>query len=307
MSTGNQLAFAFVTVQAKKAKNSNAPTMSAKDVDIRECSLADRKMLAKGQLLQICAGDALIIELPRPLFIATSTKVDMLQGTRIELPRGADRQGVISLISYLKDILSWRASNLSMSNNMPIHDMLTITAAAAMLGMEKYVANVYRKCEAKLRNELPSYEDLDTLSYFWQEHAHLLHVVASSNLAVRMREGTIPDTEEFDAYLATNEALNEEIQIANDKHAEWFHRKQENHEAWRQREQARKARAEQAKVRAERDAEKKAFWDNKKSEAAEDELSIQKKLQLSAENRKFTPRERAHWRRTRGIKLPKGC
>jgi hypothetical protein len=296
MSTGNQLAFAFVTVQAKKAKNSNAPTMSAKDVDIRECSLADRKMLAKGQLLQICAGDALIIELPRPLFIATSTKVDMLQGTRIELPRGADRQGVISLISYLKDILSWRASNLSMSNNMPIHDMLTITAAAAMLGMEKYVANVYRKCEAKLRNELPSYEDLDTLSYFWQEHAHLLHVVASSNLAVRTREGTIPDTEEFDAYLATNEALNE-----------WFHRKQENHEAWRQREQARKARAEQAKVRAERDAEKKAFWDNKKSEAAEDELSIQKKLQLSAENRKFTPRERAHWRRTRGIKLPKGC
>jgi hypothetical protein len=296
MSTGNQLAFAFVTVQAKKA---NAPTMSAKDVDIRECSLADRKLLAKGQLLQVCAGDALIIELPRPLFIATSTKVDMLQGTRIELPRGADRQGVISLVSYLKDILSWRASNLSMSNNMPIHDMLTITAAAAMLGMEKYVANIYRKCEAKLRNELPSYEDLDTLSYFWQEHAHLLHVVASSNLAVRMREGTIPDTEEFDAYLATNEALNEEIQIANDKHAEWFQRKQENHEAWRQR--------EQAKVRAERDAEKKAFWDNKKSEAAEDELSIQKKLQLSAENRKFTPRERAHWRRTRGIKLPKGC
>jgi hypothetical protein len=61
------------------------------------------------------------------------------------------------------------------------------------------------------------------------------------------------------------------------------------------------------KLDKEKVAKDKAFWDKKKAEDAEDEQSMQKKLKLVVDQRKFTNRERLHWSKTRGTKLPKGC
>jgi hypothetical protein len=262
---------------------------SAKDVDIRNFSLANRQMLAKGQRIGIFAGNAAIIDLPRPLFVATSTKTDLLTNDRIELSEDIDRSGVLSLVKYLKDMLAWHGFNLFMPNNMGMYDMLSITSAAAALGMDMYVDHVYRKCEAYLRKELPSYEDLDALTYFAVEHPRLLHITASFNLAVRMRQGTIPDTDKFAEYLEVNVVLGEQIQLATTKHEEWVERGE-----WRE-------------ARAQRAIETKALFATRKVEAMEDEKSIQAKLKLPVGKRQFTIRERAHWRRTRGTKLPKGC
>jgi hypothetical protein len=300
-----------------------APVLSAADVDIRECSQADRQILTKGQRICIYAGEAFITnDLPLPLFIATSIKTDLLVGDRVELPAGTDCRGILILLNYLKEMVYWRKGSLRMPNTMDIYDMLNVTASAEALGMTKYVHHVYRKCEALLRNELPSYEDLDAITYFAEKHPRLLRLIASNNLAVRMREGGIPDVDEFATYLANNHILRTAIETANVKHEERLNLKQKHEKAHAIRAQhamvsaaaAERAKAErevwekeQAERKKEKDAKEKAFWAKKKAEDAEDEKNIQNKLKLAVGKRKFTPREASHWRKTRGTKLPAGC
>jgi hypothetical protein len=93
--------------------------------------------------------------------------------------------------------------------------MLDTKAAAEALGMEQYVDHVYRKCEAYLRRELPTYEDLDACTHYSQlgvlNYTRLLYIVAK-NLAVRVWEDTIPDPKVFSEYLSKNVVLNQQIQ-----------------------------------------------------------------------------------------------
>ncbi|KAF2030623.1 hypothetical protein EK21DRAFT_100301 [Setomelanomma holmii] len=239
--------------------------MSSKDVDIRKCSFKDRQMLATGQRVVICQGEQPIAEMPRPLFIATSTNAGKLEEGLVKLPEDVDPRGVLVLMST--------------------YDMLSVTAAADVLGMKKYTDHIYRKCEACLRHELPSYEDLNAFTLFAAKHSHLLRLLVSTAIAKREEYvancARIGQEREDKNRAALQAKIAEERATAIDK----------------EREQRQKEKA----------AKEKEFWDKKKAEAAEDEKAIQAKLKLSADKRKFTPREKAHWRRTRGTKLPKGC
>jgi hypothetical protein len=316
---GKKLAFAFEP--ADHLPSAATSTMSAKDIDIRECSLIDRQMLATGQRVFVCMGERPIAEIPRPLFTATSTSADLLANGLIKLPMDVDAHGVSLLVDYLIEMIfepRETIKSLRMSNKMSIYDMLSVTAAANVLGMKKYTDHIYRKCEAYLRRNLPTYEELDAVTFFANKHPRLLRLLASENLAPRMWENTIPDTTDFVYYLSHNHTLNDEIQYAVAKREEYLsnnarlQKEQKDKLEALKRNERTKVQEEWAKVQArkheeERVAMEKMFWDQKKAEAAEDEKSVQAKLKLPVDKRKFTAREKAHWRRTRGTKLPKGC
>ncbi|KAF1919009.1 hypothetical protein BDU57DRAFT_511845 [Ampelomyces quisqualis] len=201
--------------------------------------------------------------------------------------------------------------------------MLSVTAAAIDLGMDKYVAHMYRKCEAVLRNHFPAYAALDALASLATQHARLLYVVASQNLAVRMRANRIPDPEAFEAYLRTrNTVLGEHIRVAMERFqgyvrvnermgeelVERVERAKKNQvaariageEEWEEEEEEKRKRIEEKEVADQ------VFWMMKKAEEEYDEKSVQQKLELEEGDagRKFTARDRAHWRKTRGTRLP---
>jgi hypothetical protein len=61
-----------------------------------------------------------------------------------------------------------------------------------------------------LRNDLLSDEDLDHCTKFALDNA-LLFRIAAKNLAVRIWEDTIPDPDEFQAYLNGNSVFNKQV------------------------------------------------------------------------------------------------
>ncbi|KAH7070464.1 hypothetical protein BKA63DRAFT_475735 [Paraphoma chrysanthemicola] len=315
----SKLAFAFYPAGVSPPTNT-FPT-SAKDVDVRMFSLGDRQMLATGQRIFICKGNDPVSEIPRPLFFATSTNPSLLVNGRVQLPQDTDAHGVMLLVDYLIAMIfepSEAIEDLRMSNRRSLYDLLSVTAAADSLGMKKYTDHLYRKCEAYIRRDLPAYEELDAMVHFAPKHTRLFHLMVTENLLPRMlTPGNIQDINDFNKYLSKTPVLNEPIQAAITKHYEYVENRaraqqerQENYHARKRKEQA-YVQEQRAKVetqeRDEKAAKDKAFWDQKKEEAAEDEKSIQEKMKQSADNRRFTAREKAHWRRTRGTKLPKGC
>jgi hypothetical protein len=204
-----------------------SPAMPSDGVDLRLCHVKDRKALGKGERVFICKGDLAVVDLPGALFLATSTKPELLIHGLIKLPHDIDARGVVLLIAYMNKMASWRHNDLRMRHHeMEIYDMLSVTAAAALLGMEQYTTHIYRKCEAVLHNDLPSYDDLDAVTYFAREHPRMLYILASNNLAKKMRENQIPDVEDFTAYLSYNHILNEQIQMAHARHADYVSRSQ---------------------------------------------------------------------------------
>ncbi|KAH8708524.1 hypothetical protein GQ44DRAFT_777043 [Phaeosphaeriaceae sp. PMI808] len=269
------LSFAFETL-----KSPRTTSVLAEDIDIRQYYVIDRAMLSTNQHVKICIEGIPLIEISRPLFIATSTKPDLLVGEIVDLPFDVDGHGVYLLIEYIKTLMFSKKKNLRMESTIPVYDQLSVTAAAEALGMNRYTNHIYKKCEAQLRNNLPTYAELDACIQFAKPHARLLRIVASCNLAVRMRANDIPDADYFNEYLEQNPILKSEIESATTEYNEGIQKMEKD----------------------------KAFWRKKSSEAATDKKSIFQKLKLSGTNRKFTLREAAHYRKARSTgKLPKSC
>ncbi|KAH7082165.1 hypothetical protein FB567DRAFT_605406 [Paraphoma chrysanthemicola] len=310
----SKLAFAFYPAEVPPPTNT-FPS-SANDVDVRMFTLGDRQMLATGQRIFICKGNDPVSEIPRPLFLATSTNPSLLVNGRVNLPQNTDAHGVRLLVDYLIAMIfepSEAIEDLRMSNRRSLYDMLSVTAAADLLGMKKYTDHLYRKCEAYIRRDLPAYEELDAMVRFASNHTRLFHLLVTENLVPRMlTPGSIQDISDFNKYLSKTPVLNEPIQAAITKHYEYTEnrarvqqQRQENYQARKREEQAQLQ--EQSATAQNQERDEKAAKDKKKAEDAEDEKSIQEKVKQSGDKRRFTAREKAHWRRTRGTKLPKGC
>ena len=323
----NALAYEF---QEMRLVDPAPIAVSAHDIDVRAFPQPDRSGFAQGPLIQIFAGEVFAGELPYHLFLATSTKPELLiNGVTVQVPAHIDHFALQELIGYLNHMVFSRKDFPRMlTHHNDVSEMLSITEAALALGMKKYTDHIYRKCEAYLRRELPTYEDLNACVYFAQVHPRLLRIVAE-NMAIRVWEDDVPDREDFDYYLTQNKALDQEIKTAIGKREAYFRHleelKQERMARFQRGDGARVGRergVQRAKVidehtkeqeqwkkeKAEKAAKDKAFWDKKKAEDAEDAKSIEKKLLLPADKRKFTLREKAYWRTHRGTnKLPKGA
>jgi hypothetical protein len=123
----------------------------------------------------------------RPILAITSTKAyDLLKNGLVKLPADVDTDGVTYLLEYLHHLLFSTMPGYRMnSNHISIEQILSVTAAAVILGMEKYVNDVYKKCKAILHNQLLSYDDLTTITRS-AEHHHRLFKIVVKNLAKRV-------------------------------------------------------------------------------------------------------------------------
>lgn len=161
----------------------------------------------------------------------------------------------------------------------------------------KYTDNVYKMCEAVLRADLPDYQDLDVLAPFAEKHSRLFKKIVVQNLAVNVRDGTIPDLDNLDVYLHTNTILGKAIQDFNDVHIAYLQL-----EECRVRQQT---NAEQQKEIEKRQAQ---MWKEKNAKrAALEKARVEKSRAGLGQRKKFTPEERARWASTRGTQPPKSC
>ncbi|KAF2825020.1 hypothetical protein CC86DRAFT_395370 [Ophiobolus disseminans] len=302
-------------------------------MDIRAYPQPRRAVFAQGQPVLVVLGEVTLIELPFPLFMAASTKPELLVNGIIQLPGHIKHYAVVHLVCYLNEmVLSPQEFPRLVTHGMNVWNMLDINKAAEALGVAEYVDHAYRKCEAYLRRELPEYEELDACTYHAQgddlNYTRLLRIVAE-NLAVRMWEDTIPDSEQFHRYLEYNVPLGQQIQLFIQQREAYFAHIEELKEQRMpqpQRANYNHKRREQGdwrptvaneptqedlqwkKEKAQKAAKSKAFWDIKKAQNAEDAKAIQEKLTLSGNKRKFTAREQKYYRELHGThKLPKGC
>jgi hypothetical protein len=346
------------------------PAPHASEIDVRSYSQPIRAVLAQGPLLTIYIGQSAIAQLPRALFLATSTKPELFNYSyaTVMLPPHIEPNAVAELVNYLNGMVaSFEEFPRLEVKGMTIYGMLSTTIAADALGMRKYVEHVYRKVEAIFRRHLPTYADLDAISHYAHQHERLLKIVAQ-NLAVRVWEKEIPDAETFHAYLAGNLALSKQVEIVSMKrraylqHVQELKEKESRYHHWHGYNHNGHSRndadhsynnhhaalpthnpngtapytgrpnyprpyppastendnpynpanqindgTQRKKDKEAKDAKNNAFWAQKKIEDAVDAESIKHKLTLPAEKRRFTAREAAYWRKSRGTKLPKGC
>ncbi|KAJ4361998.1 hypothetical protein N0V83_010939 [Neocucurbitaria cava] len=297
---------------SKKTGGKNVTAMPVDDINILDWTYEDRqKLVSKGNRVRIFVGEDFVVDMSKPLFRATSTKGhEMLKGGNIKLPSDTDKAGVARLVNHLETVIQFpRPARLV--TGMPMSAALSICAAAALLGMDKYVTHVYKKCEALLRMDPPTYEDLDAIVAFSNQHKRLYSIVVNE-LAVRVWDDTIPDADVFNDYLLKNPILDSAIKDINEKYATKQRIEAEREERRLRYEETRALREEQQKRDNEHAkatmAREKASWAEKKAKAAALEKSCQQKiLATTPKDRKFTTEERLHWLRIKGKQPPKGC
>jgi len=297
-----ELCRAFVDQKSSKriqAKGAAIPEVG--DIDIRAWAKQFRSALPKGEFVPIYVGDAIATNIHKPLLKVVSTKFDAVyQDGAVKLPADTDEVGLDRLIGYLDYVCGTSKKPQPMSTNMPLFDMLSVCAVASSLGMDKYVDHVYKKSEAILRIDPPLYEHIDAITFFRPEHTRLYNIVVQ-NLAIRVRDATISDAEDFDKYLSNHLDLAEAIEATNDA----FTAKQlKVAEA-----KGRKAfRGKAQVVRKEVQQRQTSLWADKN---ARRQVLVQSCAQKSSgpveKRKKFTADERAHWISVHGKQPPKGC
>ncbi|KAG9191212.1 hypothetical protein G6011_09300 [Alternaria panax] len=303
-----------VNKKKKKTAAVVAPTVeiTAKDIDIRDWSSADRQMLTKGERVEIFISDTLITKISKPLLRETSaTFGEIFKDGAIKLPEDTDKNDVVRVVNYLEAIVKVTTKPLHFTRVLKMAESLGVCAAARAFGMDKYTVHLYKKCEALLRQDPPAYEDIDAIIAFKTAHERLFKIVVNS-LVKHVWEGTIPDPKDFAAYLAQNPTLDTTIKTAVQKHKYYFRKAEKLTERSAQAEEEQARREAYLKEKAERatkkrDDEKAPFAAKAAKDAALNQ-SIQKKTRVSEpKKRRFTAQENAYYRRMHSKKPPQDC
>ncbi|KAH7082166.1 hypothetical protein FB567DRAFT_530713 [Paraphoma chrysanthemicola] len=305
----SELNRAHVDAKASRRNNGkNSPLADVKDIDIRNWCVQWRTTLVKGEIIPILIGNVLVAEIRKPMLNVTSVKAqELCKAGKIELPTDTDKDGVNHLLHYFSCVANTKRKPTFMNNHLPTYQALSVCAAAALLGMDKYTDHVYKMCEAKLRADPAEYEDIDAILAFEKHHARLFKVVVN-DLATHVWNDTLPDKEDFAAYLAENPVLETAIKAANDAYAEKDYLMETREERRMLREEYQARRKEREQRFEDRKAEYKARWAAINTKNAALEKSCREKSSGAVEKRKqFDANERRHWISTRQCQPPKGC
>jgi hypothetical protein len=297
---------AFVTEKANKRAATNAVAIpQAKDIDIREEQYVIRSALLMGEHVPIYIGDDVVAQIRKPLLKITSTTIDEIhKNSVIKLPKNTEKGGVIRLVEYLTYVVRTTKKPAPMRKAIPTFDALSVCAAAKLLGMEKYVEHVYKAMDYHLHQHTPTYEDIDAVLAFKEQHARLYKLVVN-DLAILVWEEKIPDPEQFDKYLRQNPMLQIAIDAANDAYAKKLRMDEEREE---QRIRQKKYEQRNTALAKEQEQRDKARWAAKNAKRALMEKSCREKSQGPVEKRKkFDADERSYWIQSRGVPPPKGC
>jgi hypothetical protein len=310
----------------------------SKKLDIRGWDFQRRAELSMGEHIPVFIGNTVILVLPLPLLQKTSANyLAIHQNGMIQLPADVEQNGVLRLADYLAYITSTNRKPIQMSTKLSTFDALSVCAAAKALGMDRYTSNIYKLCEAVLRNDIPSYDDLDAILFFATQHERLYKKVVG-NLAIRCREHKIPDPGSFMIYLDVRPTLNYDIWVHNSywaektkqraerqekhaRHKEGQPRRQpqdgvrvEERSVWQKEKDERSAAWQKEKDdrdnawRKEKEERDTMYWAEKNKKRAELEKACVEKAKGPMDKRtRLSAEERAHWLSTRGAQPPKGC
>ncbi|KAF2634720.1 hypothetical protein P280DRAFT_231955 [Massarina eburnea CBS 473.64] len=289
--------------------------------DLRTWNQKDRKWLLRDNVrVKIFQGSGptaqVICQVSKYLFNVASNKApELLVGrhrNEVHLPSDIDPMGVRLLIRELMRIVHHRSQAGRMTGTTTYND-LVMHCAAVMLGMEMYTHHNFMWHMAIFKNELISYEDIDAvcaLPVCMDTPSTRIFDSVARTLAYNVRKDYIPDVDDFDAYLETNERLRDAITAANRKYLTWS--KHEEHRARMREREAKQAEwekkneewnARHGQVANQRKKEEAALWASKKAQEKKVGASMREKLRS---NGKFDVEERRMYEKIFGKHPPKG-
>jgi hypothetical protein len=288
--------------------------------DIRNWSVSGRDFLVKGRRVNIYKGHTtqfLIATIPTRLVIKASVIADRLLKSNdgIHLPNDTDVQGVLDFLNYMVYATQTKEDEVALMK--PAYDTrrdLCVCGASYLLGMQKYSANIWHYYWSWWSAHIPTYEEIDLITHLpaaVDKHATWFYKIAG-DLAIAVRDGTLPDADDFDAYLdASNHRLRDEIFKVNKAHADYVRRNLIRQQqqlraqaADRKRKEVEEFQARRAQKEKEDRAKEKEKFDALKVRDAALEKAIKEKMKKAGVM--FTIEEKQHWLRSRGSRPPKG-
>jgi hypothetical protein len=286
-------------------------------VDIRTLPATERHTLIKGRRIEIYRGrgdEDYIADVPvRIIQRASRISNKLLSNINagIHLPFDTDKQAVADFLQYLVYLGKTEEEPQLMAQTNSIYRDLCICGASYLLGLQKYTENIYTFYWDHFTESIPTYDEIwaiMNLPASMDKNAKMFNKIARS-LAVLVRDKTIPDPDDFTAYLENdNHRLRDAIFEINKAHAYRVNKDAERAERQRKLEEEERMRKEAAEQRAKKMEEKrireKVLFDGLKARDAALERAIQEKMKKAGQM--FTPDETKHWVRTRGTRPPKG-
>ncbi|KAI0590617.1 hypothetical protein TUN199_04053 [Pyrenophora tritici-repentis] len=311
-AASTMLTEAFVTTLGRNSP-SDAESQASNTISIYNLSFADRKILAKGAQVHICDHQGITIcQLPHALFRAISTKKELVkpgnQPGIITLPENLDELMIINLIQHFMDLVTWKQhARMLPSYESTYHDLQTCSVGE-YLGMKMYTQHIFNWYFASISSgHLPGYSDIDAFTYVRTIPGEALFQKLVNFVAKLDFEDSIPDPEDYQEYLQTNQHFREAVAVAKAKRQAYFvYLERKNREEAAAAERAaniaekNKARVKMAKDKA---AQSKAKWEEKKK--AEAELAARVKAKMAAPGKKiWKAHEAGYIRRIYGKNVP---
>jgi hypothetical protein len=126
---------------------------------------------------------------------------EILKDGAIKLPATADKDAVCRLVNHLENIIKFAPWPSKINSNVSMVAALSLCSAAKLLGIRKYVSHIYKKCEALLHHDPPTYDNITAIITCKDEHPRLYNIVLE-NLAILVYDQRITDPEAFAEYLS---------------------------------------------------------------------------------------------------------
>ncbi|KAF2875586.1 hypothetical protein BDV95DRAFT_654376 [Massariosphaeria phaeospora] len=271
--------------------------------DIRNLSKVGREALRVGEAVQVFEGGEPIAFMPKALFLAVSSKPELVNsGNEIHVVAGTGRNPILHIVKYFNDVTQ-TLGIFSMREEETAFRTLAICRAARLLGVDRYTGHLHGGIWNQLHRDPADVELIYAILALENTMADPYFSGLAARLAYVKRQGRLDDDERLVKILAENDHLAKAVEGVNEKYEHRERLKREREERQRRVEEARaldeawKAqRAEKYKANV---AKNKAYWEEKKSKDKELEKSVQEKLR-TGNRHLFTKEEARHFARSRG-------
>ncbi|KAF2788355.1 hypothetical protein K505DRAFT_342158 [Melanomma pulvis-pyrius CBS 109.77] len=191
------------------------------NIDIRQTSFAARQEMRNGISICIRCDNQWDFLMPWRLFQAVSTAATQVDTSdplklTLALPGNIDQKPFMYLVNWLVGALSTKrvASVKSLGS---FAEDLALLRAAKLLGMHKYVQDIFNYRWGYLKNNIPTYEEIDVILSLALSREDPFFCCIAGRLAHLRLKKAIPNMGELDRYLAMNPCLGEAVSECTEK------------------------------------------------------------------------------------------
>ena len=214
---------ANVPATANAAPVADGPVEEKELVDLHELGPIDRKSLTQGPRIKILQGDTIIAEVPRLLFVSTSTLASsLLTNNQVVVPDKHHKTAIGIVVEWLAEATRKNVIKKPHGTNDVLKDLYTIYAAEA-LGLGHYWAHLkgyYKKYLSGKHQEAeswPSAQETKLINQLADDSDDVFLVTVANRLLyiIRMhRKGEFPGfpVNEFNNNIANYPKVYEKMQ-----------------------------------------------------------------------------------------------